>query len=532
MLTYDSLTSFDLNQEVIPSLAESWELSDDNLSWTFHLRKGVKWHDGEPFTAEDVKYTYEAFQNTEMGMYCGSIEDITDIEVVDEYTIVMKTDSPKANMLQNVTPILPKHIWENYNIDTVSDFENEEMIGTGPFKFISWERNQQVVFTKNEDYFGEKPKTSNLIYVIYANNDTMVQSLQNGEIDIALGLDYVDIKNVLDNENIKNYSFEENGFTQLAFNCYEPNGLFNPLIQNKDIRHAISYAVDKQKIVDLVYDGSARAGTTYIPPSQPIWHYEPSTDEMRGYDPEKAVEILENVGFTNIGTDGIRTNGNGEKLSFLLLSRSDNTSEVKVGQMIQSFLKDVGIELNVEIVDDGVLYDRTIMSLDYDMFIWGWGGDIDPSVLLNVLTTKNIDNLNDVFYSNPAYDDVVEKQGTEMDIDKRIELVHEAQKILYEDLPYDILYYSNNNQLIRTDLVEGISPSSTGAIFYASTNKNYLNAKLISKEIETPIGDEKGENKSNMIIIIAVVLIAGAGFIMGRKKSSKNDDKSKEKQEW
>ncbi|WP_175438287.1 ABC transporter substrate-binding protein [Fusibacter sp. 3D3] len=523
-LTYDALTAFDRDLKVVPGLAESWEVSADQLTWTFHLRKEVKWHDGTPFTSADVKYTYEAIQETQMGMYYGSISDITNIEVVDDYTIKMSSKLPKANMLQNVTPILPEHIWSAFNAENVLEFENEQMIGTGPFKIVEWQRGQQVVFGRNADYFERKPQVNNLIYVIYANNDTMVQSFQNGEIDIALGLDYVDIKNILEDKNVKNYSYEENGFTELAFNSSEPNGAFNPLIQDKIVRHAIDYAIDKQKIVDLVYDSSAVPGTSYIPPSQAPWHFEPSKEELRLFNPEEAIKLLENAGFVNVDAEGIRSNDQGERLSFLLLSRSDNTSEVQVGQLIQSFLKDVGIELKIETVDDGVLNDRTMSTLDYDMFIWGWGGDIDPSVLLNVLTTANLNNLNDVFYSNPKYDEIVAKQATEMDMDKRIEMVHEAQSILYDDQPYNILYYSNNNQLVRTDLVSGLKPTSSGAIFYASSTANYLDAVLA--------GSSTGTMSSGMILIIVAVIVLAviAGVFTLKKRTQKHQDQ--ERQEW
>lgn len=524
MLTYDALTQIDREMNVVPSLATSWELSEDQLTWTFHLREDVKWHDGEKFTANDVKFTYEFIQETEMGLYYGAIADITTIDVVDDYTIKFTSDLPKANMLQNVTPILPEHIWSQYDADSVMDFENEEMIGTGPYKFVEWQRSQQVVFERNEDYFGNVPQVSHLIYVIYANNDTMVQSLENGEIEIALGLDSVDIKGALKNENIKAYTFMENGFTQMGFNSSEPSDAFNPLIQNKVVRHAIDYAMDKQKIVDLVFDSSAEPGSTMIPPSQKIWHYEPQGDELRTYNPSKAIELLESEGFTIIDSEGYRSNASGEKLEFLLLSRSDNTSEVKVGQMIQSYLKDVGIQLNIDVVDDGVLYDRTMINLDYDMFIWGWGGDIDPAVLLNILTTSNLDNLNDVFYSNPDYDAIIELQGSEMNLDARIELVKEAQRLLYDELPYDILYYEQDNQLVRSDLVSGIVPAVNGSVFYTFTNANYLDAELVK-------GDESQSSVLMLAAVGVVILLSAVIWFMKNKKSSKKSENA-QKQEW
>jgi peptide/nickel transport system substrate-binding protein len=553
MLTYDSLVKFDRNYEVVPSLASSWELAEDQLTWTFHLRDDVKWHDGEPFTSADVKFTYEAILNSEMGMYYTSLEDIVSIETPDDYTVVITTGSPKANMLQNVTPILPAHIWSELSIDDITDYEDTAMIGTGPFKFVSWDMNQQIVLDRNPDYFNGQANVDHMIYVFYANNDTMVQALQNGEIDIALDLDYVDIKSALSETNITDYAFEENGFTELAFNQSEWQGNFNQLIQDKGIRQAISYAIDKQKIVDLVYDGSSVPGTTYIPPSQGEWHYEPTGDALRSYDPEKAIALLEAEGFTNVDSDGYRSNDAGEKLSFLLLSRSDNTSEVKVGQMVQSYLKAVGIELSIETVDDGVLYDRTMGDKDYDMFIWGWSGDIDPTVLLNVLTTDNIDNLNDVYYSNPDYDAVVSAQSHEMDAAKRVEMVHEAQKILYEELPYDILYYSEIHQLVRNDLITGIVPTVSGAAFFANTVENYIDAAFVA---ETPAADvtsdaasdgskdgstgsstadnettDTDSNNNSLVIGIVVIAIAGGGFYLLQKRKS-GKTKEDQKNEW
>lgn len=353
----------------------------------------------------------------------------------------------------------------------------------------------------------------------------------------------------MSNENITDYAYEENGFTELAFNQSEWSGNFNQLIQNKMIRQAISYAIDKQKIVDLVYDGSSTIGSTYIPPSQGEWHYAVEGDKLRGYDPEKAISLLESEGFTSVDADGYRSNDSGDKLSFLLLSRSDNTSEVKVGQMVQSYLKAVGIELNIETVDDGVLYDRTMGEKDYDMFIWGWGGDIDPTVLLNVLTTDNIDNLNDIFYSNPEYDAIVEAQTHEMDRAKRVEMVHEAQALLYEELPYDILYYAENHQLVRNDLITGLKPTVSGAVFFANTIVNYADATFITEAAEssanssapaentadsTPAESESesdGGGSSGLVIAIVVIVVIGGGFFIWQRNKSKKANEN-QKNEW
>lgn len=527
MLMYDSLVTFDENMEAAPSLAKSWEVSDDNLTWTFHLRDDVKWTDGEKFTSKDVKFTFELFRDSGLGMYTDMVGDIDEIETPDDYTVIFKTQKPKANMLQNITPIIPEHIWKDVEEEDYEVFDNENPIGTGPFILSEWKKNEYVSFIANKEYFKGAPNIEQLIYVVYANRDTMAQSIKLGEIDVALGLYKVHVKTIEDDKNISIYDFSENGFTELAFNCRsDGKSKGNPLILDKRIRQAIEYAMDKQKIIDMVYEGEGEMGTTMIPVSQKLFHYNPVEGELRKHSPEKAKEILGNANFIDRDGDGIRESEKGEKLSFKFLLRSDNTMEVKAGQMIKGYLKDVGIEANIETLDDGALTDRIYDSSDFDMFIWGWGGDVDPSTLLWVLTTKQIDNLNDAFYSNPEYDKVVEKQASIMDFDERQKSIFEAQKILYEDLPYIILMYEREMQLVRNDRLDGLKPTVNGAIFYADTPNNYLNVSI--KEAEAKAAEPEANKESNganwtMYIIGGVAVIAVIALVLKKKGKSKKE---------
>jgi len=527
MLIYDSLITFDENMQPVPSLAESWEVNQDSLQWTFKLRRDVKWSDGESFTSKDVKFTFELMKNSGLGLYTDLVKDIDVIETPDDYTVVFKTEKPKANMLQNITPILPEHIWKTIEEDQYEVFDNQNPIGTGAFILKEWKKNEYISFVSNKEYFKGAPKVDGLIYIIYANRDTMAQSIKLGEIDAALGLYKSNTKTIENDKSITAFNFSENGFTELAFNCRaDGTSKGNPLILDKRIRQAIEYSIDKQKIIDMVYDGEGEYGTTLIPVSQKKFHYNPDATEFRGYSPDKAKKLLESADYKDRDGDGIREDAKGKKLSFRLLLRSENTMEVKAGQMIKGYLKDAGIETELETLDDGALNDRIFSSADYDMFIWGWGGDVDPGTLLRVLTTNQIDNLNDAFYSNPEYDRLVEEQASNMNFEERVTMLYDAQRILYEDLPYMILFYEKERQLIRNDRIQGIRPTVNGAVFYADTPYNYLQASIIGAEDAAKTEEKEGKGgEPNLIVYfsVAVVVVFIAITLIKKKKKSKEE---------
>lgn len=478
LLIYDSLVSFDRNLEPQASLAQSWERSADDLTWTFHLRSGVKWHDGQPFTSRDVKFTYNLILETGLGLNAEFLRGIESVEAKDELTVVIKTSEPKANMLLNPTPILPEHLWKDVPSTELEMYANDNPVGTGPFKFGEWKKSERLRLDANQEYFRGPPRMDGVFFLIYANRDTMAQSLLVGEIDVALNLFPSQLKGLQGDPGIWLHGFEENGFTELAFNCWtDPSSKGNPVLLDKRVRQALEWAIDKQEIIALALEGEGNPGTTLIPPTDPFWHYQPTPGELRSYDPAKANALLDAAGCKDINGDKMREDPSGNPLKLRFLLRSENTQEVKAGQMIKSYLQKVGLDTELETVDDGALNDRIFQGADFDMFIWGWGGDVDPSTLLNILTSGQIGTNNDCYYGNPIFDALVVKQATLIDPSSRQDAVWEAQRILYEDLPYCILCYDTSIQAVRKDKVEGIVPViGDGALFYANTAENYLSA--------------------------------------------------------
>lgn len=534
-LVYDPLVGFDNDLEPKGRLAKDWKVSEDNLTWTFNLRKDVKWHDGEPFTSKDVKFTYETLKESGLGLYAGSLKGISSIETPDDYTVVLKTEEPKANMLQMTTPILPEHIWKDVSIEELGAWPNEKPIGTGAFRFEEWKKGEFIKLSTNDDYFYQKANIDELVFVLYANNDTMVQSLRKAEIDGSININQNQVKPLSAEDSIDVVAATTNGFTELALNTWsDSKSKGNPLLKDKSIRQAISYAIDKEKIINVAYSGQGTPGTTLIPPSLDFWHYEPSDSELRNFDPKQAMKMLDDAGYKDTDGDEIRESSEGEKLSFRLYLRADTSEEVRAGQMISSMLKEVGIGTEIETVDDGLLSDRIYDNADFDMFIWSWGTDADPTTILNVMTGGEIGNLSDSYYSNSKYDELFEKQSTLVDRDARQKVVYDMQKILYEEAPYIIFTYDNALQAVRTDRFEGWT-KVRGTYFYSFNHQNYLNVKATNKDSNsndvastTTSGDSNTTSSNGGVLatVVGGVVILGlvAFFIIRRKKSVTIDE--------
>jgi len=474
---YDSLVALDENYEAVPDLAKEWTISDDKLEWTFKLRNDVKWHDGVPFTSEDVKFSYELMLANQLGMYAGYLTGIDSVECPDDYTVIIKTLQPKANLLVLSAIILPKHIWSKVSADEYETWPNENPVGTGPFKFGEFKAGEYIKLVANDDYFEVRPYIDELIYVFYANTNVMALSLKLREIDAATNFSANQLPFLKKNANLEVISAVSLGFTDISFNCWQdPASKGNPILMDKKVRQAIELCIDKQKILDMVYAGQGTVGTTLVP-HEGFYHYEPAGNELRSYNLERAKKLLDDAGYKDNDGNGIREDANGNELNFVFTLRAENTDEIKAGQMISSMVKEAGINLEIETVDDGVLIDK-IYSGDFDMFIWGWGADLDPTTILAVMSTDEIGNLSDCNYSNKEYDNLLVLQKTKMDPKERQQDVWKMQKILYEDAPYIILWYDNNLQAVNTENWTGWKRiPENGAFFFNLTTYNYKNVK-------------------------------------------------------
>ena len=535
-LTYDLLVdSSPKDSSPVPGLADSWETSDDGLTWTFHLNKEAKWHDGKPVTSEDVAYTYRRILEEEQGLYIDAVKQIESIETPDEHTVVFTTRKPSVQMLNTYVYILPKHIWEDVPADETKSFKNEPVIGSGPFQAVEWSEGQFARLETNPDYFRGVPKIDEIIFQFYDNDDTMVQALKNGDVDYIYNLPINLFKSLENQEGIETNSAPDPGFTELGFNLYEPSPeaieqfdapettTGNPALLDPLVREAINWSIDEKALTGKILQGEGIPGSTVVPPALAKYHLELDESELQGFDIKRSKELLKEAGWEDTNGDGT-VDKDGQELELRLFVRSEDKDSVTAGQFIEDWFQEAGIGLETKAIGDTALTDA-IYAADFDMFIWGWGSEADPDFILSVLTCDQIMGWSDSFWCNDNYSRMYAEQKEQLDLDERAATIKEMQRIAYEDNPYVIFYYDNQTEAWRTDKFEGWTKTPTtadpGQVAFTFTTETYMNLRPISSKDAQ--GDEGGTSPLLYIGFVLVgAVVAVVVIVLIRRRSAED----------
>lgn len=524
-LNYDFLVGFDAKDlSPRPEIAESWEVSEDGKTWTFKIRQGVMWQDGEPLTARDVAFTFNYIVENNLqtiAIYTGGIVGAT---AVDDATVEITTEQPKSNMLAMVVPIIPEHIWgEVTGEEATTSYQNEPpIIGSGPFQVVEWNKGKYIRLVANKDYWGGAPKVDELLFENYKSADTMTADLKQGAIDAAIELPQAQYPSVTATEGVTGLKGTHWRFHELGFNCYDsPDSMGNPVLLDEKFRQALNWAIDRQKIVDVAFFGQADVGSTLIVPYSP-YHWEPPADRAYTYDPEVAKTQLDEAGYEDADGDGFRETKDGKPLSLRLFVTNDSPENQTAAKLIAGWFKDVGLKVTLRVVDAGVLLDAQYnykgdtYAPDYDMYIWFWTYDIDPEMMLGVPTPGQIEGWNDTLWTNDEYTQLFTQQEQTIDVAERIPLVQRMQEIVWESSPYLIFAYPYQLEAYRSDKWQGVVPSPSnyegydGAAFY-----NYMNVdtyRLIEPAVATAQA-ESGDSSTALIVVIVVVAVVVVALI-------------------
>ncbi|HEX4699095.1 MAG TPA: ABC transporter substrate-binding protein [Actinomycetes bacterium] len=552
-LNYDTLTDYAQKDfSTVPSLAESWDTSSDGLTWTYHLRAGLTWSDGQPLTANDVAYTFNRVRNGkyEQTNYGNYVAAITSVTATDDTTVVMKVKKPTPIMLHLYVYILPEHIWKDIDEKEVKHYTNEPgpngIVGSGPFIVVEHQKGQFIRLERNPNYWGTKPKVDEIVFRVFTNEDSMAQALRRGEIDFADELGSNVFKSLQGVTGIKTVDAEYSGFDEIAFNTGAalddgtPIGDGHPALKDPRVRQALSYAIDTKAITDRVYGGHGTPGTSVIPPIYQALHYDPGSTAYT-FDPTKAGRLLDQAGYTK-GKDGIRTvpsdqPGGGQPLSFRLYGRSNSQTSQQTVQFVAGWLKDVGIDVKSKIVSEDALTE-IIGEGKYDMFEWGWVVEPDPNYQLSTFTCANRSykdggqvyaNLSDSFYCDKQYDALNQQQSEQIDPTERAATVKQMQKMLYDAAPYVITTYYNNLEAYRSDKFTGFlpQPEPNGSLLFQYGTASYRNIEPVSEATKSgggggtkPVAAEDSSSSGALIagIVIAVIVVAGVVFFVVRNR--------------
>jgi peptide/nickel transport system substrate-binding protein len=342
-LNYDLLVNFGPDIEPVAGFAESWSQSTDGLTWTFKIRPGMKWSDGQPATAEDARWTFQTILDGVAsdrgylgeGYLEGYLTDsgVKTVKAPDATTLTVTTEFPTPLLLQAYVPILPKHIWSKYTLAQIGDpkvagfFKNEPpIVGTGPYQVVEWKAGEFIRFARNKNYWGTQGAADEVIIQHFASGDTMVQALKTGEIDYVRGV-LADQFNALKTEpNIATVAGIANGYTELSFNTGgKKKGYAGSTTALSDVafRDALGYAIDKDKLVSTTLGGYGTPGSTIIPPFHTRWHVEP--DRARKFDIEEAKRRLDAAGY-KLDTNGKRLDKDNKVIN-LRLTWPDSEAE-------------------------------------------------------------------------------------------------------------------------------------------------------------------------------------------------------------
>ena len=433
-LVYNGLLKYDKNLKLVGDLAESFSISKNNKVITFKLKKNIKWQDGVKFTADDVIFTYNLIMDPKTPTaYRGDYELVDKIEKVDDYQIKVYYKKPFAPALGSWTlSILPKHLLKDKDI-TKSKL-SKAPVGTGPFKFKKWEVGQYVEVVSNSDYFNGKPYLNGYIYKVIPDSSTMFLELKAGKIDV-MGLTPIQYNRQTETpyfkKNFKKYCYPVFNYTYLGFN------LKNPLFKNKNIRQAISYGIDKKEIVKGVLLG---LGTVATGPYRPdMWYYNKNVKKY-SYNPELAKKILKDAGWSDSNNDGI-LDKNGKNFEFTILTNQGNNNRLKTAQIIQKRLKEIGIKVNIRVIEWASFINEFIDKKRFEAVILGWSTGIDPDQYDIWHSSKTgPKELNFISFKNKQVDNLLEKARLTFDREKRKKYYFKFQEILAEEEPYVFLY--------------------------------------------------------------------------------------------
>ena len=451
-MLYNALIRYDENMKFVPDLATSWSVADDDVTWTFNLREGVRFHDGAPFDAHAVKANFDRVLDPEQGHKRLSLFlPIDRVEVVDDFTVNIVTKysfGAFEPMMAHVSAVIvsPKMAAEKgkdfgYSADATA--------GTGPYRVVRWRKDLEIIIEPNDDYWGEKGKLDQVIYRPIPEAASRIIALESGDVHVITHIPPPDLSRLEDDPNVTITKTLSIGAQQFRFHCKrEP-------FTDPRVRQAIAYAIDRRVIIDNLMPGMVEPSTG------------PLTPRMRGradlgefpYDPEKAKALLAEAGYP----DGFETTIN---------TTSRYNMGVELAQAVAAQLADVGIAADIEVIEWGSYrqYWEGLLPEDcpLEIFIMGAGAssaDADWG-LRPIFSTQERNENNYGFYSNAEFDELIHQAMREVDTDKRNALYHRAQEIVYFEDPGAVWMFDNCHVVAARANVADLTTSPLGLVTF------------------------------------------------------------------
>lgn len=442
---------------IVGDLAERFDISKDQRILTFYLKRGVKWEDGVEVTAWDVEFGFKLITNPNIpSAYASDFLEVKDFKVLDKYTFRVTYKKPFALALSSWgnLVVLPKHLLEGKDLKYLQSVFGRRPVGNGPFKFEAWEPQTQIKLKFNPLNFEGRPYLDRIIYRVIPDPSTLFMELRSQGIDwISLTpLQYKKLQEETIKKDFQIYRYLAFAYTYLGYN------LKDPLFQDKRVRKALCFAIDKKKVVMGALLGQGIPA--YGPYKPDAWFYNPAIEKSCSYNPEKALNLLQEAGFRK-GRDGLLYR-DGRPFEFTLLTNQGNLSRLLTSQIIQQELAKIGIKVNIRVMEWTTLIHQFIDKRRFQAVILGWTTGPDPD-LYDIFHSSKTQSpgLNFIGYQNPEVDRLLEEGRYTLDREKRKRIYYRLQEVLAEDQPYTFLYIPMSLEAIHKRF-RGIHPSSIG----------------------------------------------------------------------
>ncbi len=446
---FDSLIDYDKNANIRLKMAESYKFVDDK-TLIFKLKKNIKWHDGEPFNAEDVVFTYKTIISPKIFTpYSSDFRYVKSVKALDKYTIEVKYKEPYFKALEIwMMGILPKHILQKEKDLMTSSF-NQHPIGTGPYKLKGFEISKDIKLTANKDYYIHKPNIDSLTYHFIPDPSTQFLMLKSHKLDVG-SLSPLQYEREIDKDFKHFYSVYENishGYTYLGFN------LKNKKFKNPKIRKAISLGIDRKELVDILFFGHARVCTGPFMPGTFAFNEEVKAPKR---DIKKAKELLKEAGYDKK-----------HPLEFEIVTNSNNSIRMYAAQIIQHQLKEIGVKVTIRAMEWQAFLNTVVNPRRFEAIILGWGLGITP----DAYSIWHSDNdkkggFNFIHYKNKEVDNLIKEAERTIDREKLSKIYKRIFKLIVEDNPYLFLYIPNSITVVNKK-IKNVSPSIIGVMHNA-----------------------------------------------------------------
>lgn len=471
-LVYDSLFQLELDNSFSPGLAASAERSADGRVWTFRLRDGATFHDGSPVTAADVKFSFELYrEHPELPFLHGYTWAFERIEAPDERTVVLHLREALPNLESQLVFlfVVPERIWAPYR-DRPAEFANDAMVGSGPFRLIEARPNEFLRLAAHRQHPLTPPKIDEVVFVTYGSLDALVQALRSGEVDMITEMPATAVAALRRAAGIEVVAGAPLSprVADLKLNQRDPatcppGGVCSghPALRDVRVRRALARATPKREILDVVLLGLGATGLTLVPDGLATWFHHDLADYP--YDPAAAAAELAAAGYVDGDGDGVREMPGGRPLALRFYFPSDSPSTPRAAEILARAWARAGVRLDRRAVDPNALAAARAPAFDYDVILWSWESDPDPSFLLSVMASDELSGGgNDSGWSNSEYDELFRRQARALDLEERRALVRRMQEIALREVVYIVPFYAHTAEAFRTDRFRGWRTAGPG----------------------------------------------------------------------